>query len=271
MSFPDADLIRFWEARGAVEPLVRWTPLAGGNTNALWQVGDRVVKLYRPEGETPLFANDPGAEKIVLKALAGTGLAPEYVASAEGSLVYRLAEGRGWRPEDGVACVAGALARLHATAPPDGLPRKRMGRDRLVRQTMDLGENVPVVPGDVPPARAVFVHGDATAANALVAEGGVTFIDWQCPGVGDACDDIAVFLSPAMQAISGNRPLHAEEVEAFLAAYGEGEVTCRYRALAPLYQARMRGYCRWRAARGDDGYARASLLERGAPKPAAQS
>ncbi|EAQ13976.1 MULTISPECIES: phosphotransferase family protein [Maritimibacter] len=262
MSFPDADLIYFWEQQGAVEPLVRWKPLTGGNTNALWQVGDRVVKLYRPEADTPLFTNDPNAERQVLRALKGTNLAPELIAAEGDSLVYRLAPGRGWQPEDGVACVAERLSRLHAIEAPEGLPHKPMGKDALVQQTMALGENVPVVPDDLPKAREAFIHGDATAANALVSEGRVTFIDWQCPGVGDACDDIAVFLSPAMQVISGNRPLTEDEVEGFLAAYGEGDVTERYRALAPLYQARMRGYCRWRAARGDDGYGKASLLER---------
>ncbi|MAM63549.1 aminoglycoside phosphotransferase family protein [Maritimibacter sp. UBA3975] len=262
MSFPDADLIHLWEKRGAVEPLRRWKPLTGGNTNALWQVGDRVVKLYRPEAETPLFANDPKSERVVLRALAGTGLVPEFVAAEGDSLVYKLAEGRGWQPEDGMACVAETLAGLHAMAPPEGIPDKPVGKDALVRQTLALGEDVPVVPDEVPRADKVFIHGDATAANALVSDGGVTFIDWQCPGVGDACDDIAVFLSPAMQVISGNRPLTENEVDTFLAAYGEGDVTERYRALRPLYQARMRGYCRWRAARGDDGYGKASLLER---------
>jgi hypothetical protein len=261
VSSPDADLIRFWERRGAVDPLVRWVPLTGGNTNLLWQVGERVVKLYRPGGDTPLFRNDPAAERIALRALEGTGLAPAFVAAGSESLVYRLADGRGWVPEDGVARVAETLARLHAVEPPQGLPENTMGKDALARQTRALGEEVPDVPADMPPARPVFIHGDATAANALVSDDGVTFIDWQCPAVGDACDDIAVFLSSAMQVISGNRPLREAEVDDFLAAYGDTEVAERYRALRPLYAARMRGYCRWRAARGDDGYARAARLE----------
>lgn len=240
----------------------RWVPLTGGNTNDLWQVVDRVVKRYRPEAQTPLFANDPNAECQALRALAGTGLAPRFVAFEAGTLVYARAEGRGWTPADGVACVAETLAKLHAIKAPVGLPVHPQGPAALARQTRDLGEHVPQVPEDLPPCTPVFVHGDATAANALVRDGQLTFIDWQCPGRGDACDDIAIFLSPAMQVISGNRVLSEDEVAAFLAAYGEGDVTRRYRALRPLYAARMRGYCRWRAARGDAGYGEAALLEK---------
>lgn len=262
MRYPDAELIAYWEAQGAVAAGLRWEVLTGGNTNALWRVGDRIVKQFREEAETPLFANNPGDEQIALRTLAGTGLAPRLIAAEGDSVVYQRVEGMGWQPEDGVEIVARALADLHGRDVPAGLPHAPMGKDKLVAKTMELGVDVPVVPDDLPPAKPVFLHGDPTAANALVHGDDVTFIDWQCPAEGDACDDLAIFLSPAMQAMSGNRPLTEDEVNGFLVAYGDDGVTARYRALAPLYAARMRGYCRWRAARGDDGYARASLLER---------
>lgn len=256
---PDAELVAFWEGRGAVPKGAVWEPLTGGNTNALWRVGMRVVKRFQPGGETPLFGNDAVAEALALRALTGTGLAPEFVDATEGSLVYGLAPGRTWVPADGVEPVARALARLHAQHIPEGLPEVDLSVAAMSYQTRNLrGDPPPVY--DAPMSRA-FLHGDATAANVLVHDGAVTFIDWQCPGAGDAAHDLHLFLSPAMQVISGNEPLSLAEIETFLAAYGEGAVTQRYRALAPLYAERMRAYCLWRAARGDAGYAEAARAE----------
>nr|WP_255553425.1 phosphotransferase [Maritimibacter sp. DP1N21-5] len=235
--------------------------LTGGNTNETWRVGERIVKRFREGGETPIFGNDVRSERLALRVLKGTGLAPELIDAEGDTVVYRRVTGEVWRPEHGVEGVAKALARLHAQPIPEGLAHADLRKNELVRQTLVMSGKVPPVPDDLPPATEVFLHGDATAANVLVHDDEVTLIDWQCPASGDAAADIAVFLSPAMQWMSGNNPLSPEEVEGFLAAYGNEEVAARYRALAPLYAARMRAYCRWRAARGDEGYGKASLLE----------
>lgn len=259
MSSPDADLVRLWEARGVVPSGAVWIPLTGGNTNALWRVGDVVVKRFVPGAETPLFPNDPAAERLALTALHGTGLAPDLIAAEGDSLVYRLVAGQGWQCADGVACVAKALARLHRQPIPDGLPQKQSD---VIGDARALGAtDLPEWPLNAPDVAPVFLHGDATAANALVDGDSVTFIDWQCPAVGDPCEDISVFVSPAMQIVSGNEPLSRAETETFLEAYGDETVATRYRALAPLFAARMRAYCLWRAARGDAGYAQAAKAE----------
>ncbi len=261
MPSPDVEFAHFWIARGAVDGAHEREPLTGGNTNETWRVGDRIVKRFREGGETPIFGNDVRSERLALTALEGTGLAPELIDAEGDTVVYRRIEGEVWRPAHGVEVVAQALAALHAQPIPEGLAHADLRKDVLVQQTLTMSGKVPPVPDDLPPAREVFLHGDATAGNALVTDGRVTFIDWQCPAFGDAAADVAVFLSPAMQWMSGNNPLTAEEVEGFLAAYGDAAVADRYRALAPLYAARMRAYCRWRAARGDEGYGKASLLE----------
>ncbi len=261
VSSPDDDFARFWVKRGAVDGSEPWVPLTGGNTNHTWRVGNRIVKRYREGGATPIFGNDVRSERLALTALDGTGLAPRLVDAAGDTVVYARVPGDGWRPSDAVEGAAQALAKLHAHPVPDSLPTCDLRKDALVRQVLEMGGTPPRVPTDTPPEKRVFLHGDATAANVLVHEAGVTFIDWQCPALGDAASDLAVFLSPAMQFMSGNDPLSGDQVEGFLAAYGDRAVTDRYRALAPLYSARMRAYCQWRAARGDRGYGRAALLE----------
>jgi len=278
---PPAALVAYWSKRlrGPFET-ARWHALAGGRTNSLWRVtGDRhdlVVKLFRPEAQTPLFCNDPDAEVRALEALQGIGIAPEYVANGitevGPSLVYAHVEGRSWQPPDDIAPVARSLARLHATPVPDELDSapghaadlRQQARDMLA-QIGAAGDAVlalePIPRDDSALTGKAFLHGDPTAGNALVSGRTITFIDWQCPVRGDPVLDLAVFLSPAMQWVSGNRPLTTAEEGAFLAAYGDEGIAARYRALAPLFHWRMAAYCLWRAARGDAGYSEAATLE----------
>lgn len=290
-----------------IAPGASWVVLTGGRTNATWRIDTTttpnttpntgpntgtntgpnalpdtgpaptsiVCKLYRPGGDTPLFANDPGAEAEALAALTGSDLAPRLIAAGEtpagGSLLYTHVPGRPWRDGDDPAPVARALSKLHAAAPPKGLSRLPLGGAALAAQAQEMldglgapGRALAELIPDGPPLRAatpVFLHGDATAGNVLVGSAGITFIDWQCPALGDATADLATFLSPAMQALSGNVPLSPEAEAAFLAAYGDPKVAARYRALARLYHARMAAYCLWRAARGDAGYGPAAELE----------
>jgi thiamine kinase len=284
---PPAGLVAFWRARRAdLFPVgARWQALSGGRTNAVWHItgGSRplVVKLYREAAHTPLFANDADAEAASLAALAGTRLAPELVAVARTpagrSLVYTHVAGRPWASRDDPAPVAAALARLHGQPLPEGLPHAPLGPDRLRAEALamcdDIGAIGAGIAAQVPRAdvaddtpHAVFIHGDATAANTLVTPAGVTFIDWQCPAIGDPADDLAVFLSPAMQIVSGNPPLTPAQEAAFLAAYAsaapDGTATiARYRGQARLYHARMGAYAMWRAARGDGEYAAAARAE----------
>lgn len=278
---PPAALVSYWSKRiGGPFVNADWQPLAGGRTNRLWRVTgaqqDLVVKLFRPEAQTPLFCNDPQAEVRALEALHGIGIAPEFVANGVTdvgpSLVYAHVEGRRWQPRDEIAPVARALAKLHATPVPEKFSRAPAQAEELRRQAHDMlaqtgaagaailalepePQSDAVLPGNV------FLHGDPTAGNTLVSGRSITFIDWQCPTCGDPVLDLSVFFSPAMQVVSGNRPLNHAGEQAFLAAYGDDDVARRYRALAPLLHWRMAAYCLWRAARGDAGYGEAAALE----------
>lgn len=278
---PPPDLVAHWSGEAGILPAgAGWAPLHGGRTNASWRVsgggGAFVVKLFRPGSGTPLFPNDPEAEAAALTALTDTGLAPRLLAKAitpaGASVVYAHVAGRGWRPGDDPADVARALARLHREPAPPVLPEASSEPAALRAQALGmlagLGEagaalaaREPTPAAGLPAVRPVFLHGDATASNTLVTPGGITFIDWQCPARGDPGLDLAIFLSPAMQTVSGNRPLTATETARFLSAYRDETVAARYRALAPLFHWRMAAYCLWRAARGDEGYREAAALE----------
>jgi len=285
---PPAGLVAFWQAQAPAlfPPTAAWRALSGGQTNAVWHVSDGpralVVKLYSAGAQTPLFANDPDAEEASLIALDGTGLAADRLAAAltplGRSLVYAHLPGRPWTTGDDPVAVAEGLARLHAQPPTTALPILPFGPARLRDDTVAICETLgpegaallaclPVSITAPAEAQPVFIHGDPTAANTLLTPEGVRFIDWQCPGIGDPADDLAVFLSPAMQVVSGNAPLGGAQEARFLAGYAKAAIwgqdtVARYRAVAPLYHARMTAYALWRARRGDAIYARAAEAER---------
>ncbi|SLN23913.1 Phosphotransferase enzyme family protein [Pseudoruegeria aquimaris] len=263
------------ERGGLIPPSTRWAPLAGGRSNALWRLcgegTDLVCKLYRPARGNALFPNDAEAEATALRALEGTGLAPRFrgqAASALGTVIlYEFLPGT-----HGAAApemVAVALGRLHRLPIRPGLRKSvtkpaeisRMGAQFLAGSKQDcLWKLRPEAP-DVPPVERCLIHGDAVPANIVLTPEGPVFIDWQCPALGDPAEDLANFLSPAMQQVYGRGPLPAAEVEAFLVAYPAPAIVARYRRLAPLFHWRMAAYCDWKARRGEAEYEMARDLE----------
>jgi hypothetical protein len=247
-------------------PQAPWIPLSGGRTNRVWRVGARVVKVYAPDADSPLFPNDPEAEARALVHFGPMGLAPRLVARGDGWVAYDHVPGQCWRsgPED----VARLLARLHQSkAPAEGFRPLAGGSAALQAQVCRLvGLACPGVPMPkvalVAPAAACPLHGDAVPGNIIrKPDGGLCLIDWQCPAIGDPAEDLAVFLSPAMQQIYRGVPLSAAEVDAFLNAYPDPATADRYLALKPLFHLRMAAHCLWRAARGAEGYEQAARLE----------
>lgn len=108
----------------------------------------------------------------------------------------------------------------------------------------------PTAPDVVPSGRRALLHGDPVPGNLILSPDGPVLIDWQCPATGDPTEDLAIFLSPAMQMFYRGRPLSADEAATFLGAYGDAATVARYRALAPWHHWRMAAYCLWRMARG---------------------
>lgn len=238
-----------------------WQPLQGGRSNRVWRIGDLVVKHYRPETATPLFPNDPATEAAALRQF-GPDLAPEYRASGAGWLAYGFLPGPCWA--SGPADVARLLFRVHRATPPAGLRRLPMGAAAIAADAAGFaGPGLPPCP-QVPPVdlpAPVPVHGDPVPGNIVVTARGLRLIDWQCPGLGDPVDDLALFLSPAMQWLYRGAPLAEAEVAAFLAAYPDAATVRRYLVLRPVLHWRIAAHCAFRAARGDAAYADALRLE----------
>lgn len=237
-------------------------PLLGGRCNRLWRIGDVVVKVYARDAARPLFPNDPLAEAAVLRALAGSGLAPDLLIAGQGWIAYRHVAGDSWRQDP--RPVALALAAVHRQTPPPGLRRLPLGAMALAAAARAMARpGLPPLPdvAEVALPRPGLVHGDAVPGNLIAGPGGLLLIDWQCPGLGDPAEDLALFLSPAMQHLYRGAPLTVVEQAAFLAAYPDPETVARYRHLRPLLHWRIAAHCALRAAEGAADYRAALALE----------
>ncbi|MFA5580758.1 MAG: aminoglycoside phosphotransferase family protein [Paracoccaceae bacterium] len=256
----------------------RWVALAGGRSNRSWCIDGRLVcKLFRPERATSLFPNDSVAEARVLTALAGTGLAPRLVGDVETyvghCLLYHYVRGAPLAASRDAFFRAGAaLRRLHCQPIPGGLRVLRRDVAAIIEQAQALLAECeskaasalmqnPPSGGCADDPSGVFLHGDPVPANIIDSPAGIVFIDWQCPAVGDACEDIAIFLSPAMQCLYGAGPVSDSLADSFLAGYGADDIIARYRIRAPFYHYRLAAYCLWQAERGAPGYEAAARAE----------
>lgn len=256
-----------------------WTPLKGGRSNSLWRVrfgqSDWVCKLFHAPDNNPLFPNDSSAEAIALATLSGTDLAPELIKTVSTPaglcILYRFIHGRPARARPEQA--ARLLGRLHQSGHLPAVRKLPSGSDALAshaarilalcHQSADLKALRPEV-GSLAPITPVLIHGDATAANIITSNSEVVLIDWQCPALADATEDIAAYLSPAMQVLSTGSVLSETQIVAFLNAYPDPKTIIRYKTLAPLYHWRMAAYCRWKSEAGHQEYARAETCERAA-------
>ncbi len=244
-----------------------WRALSGGRTNRLWKVGTAVVKSYDPAAASPLFPNDPQAEARALDRLGPTGLGPRLIGAGPSWVAYAFVEGRSWRSDP--AQVARTLFRLHRQDAA-GFRPLASGSAALLAQAQAMARDcqgrLPPPPADpcLPPIPVpCLIHGDAVAGNMIAGSAGLTLIDWQCPAAGDPTEDLATFLSPAMQWLYRGEILASEATEAFLSAYPDPRIAERYRRLAPLYRWRMAAHCLWKAERGAPDYAQALALELG--------
>lgn len=261
----------------------RLIPLPGGRSNGIWRVEEGsvrlIAKLYRPGRSSELFPNDAQAEQIALEALQGRGIAPSLLGQVQTErgpcVIYTHIEGAHLAPSSDSFERAGiALAALHQIAPVCGLREIPSGASEMLRMARNFleglkGEDVqklyahieastlPILSSAAP----VFLHGDAVPGNIIDGPQGIVLIDWQCPAKGDPCEELATFLSPAMQSLYGAGPISPALETAFLRGYGNTETEARYRVLAPYFHLRLAAYCLWQAAQGEDDYLAAARLE----------
>ena len=246
--------------------------MTGGRSNHVWRAGPTVIKAYQHSHKNPLFANDSIREQFSLKALAGTGMAPQFLAAGTVNgtnwLAYSHIEGVVWRTD--TRHVAQLLGRLHDHIGFDGLPKGMNGSVELANQTLAILEqcNTPnQLRGLTPMGQVtaienlVLIHGDPVPGNLVEHDGTLTLIDWRCPQLGDPAEDLALFLSPAMQLLYRGKPLAQDEENAFLNAYPDRAVVARLQALKPWFHWRMAAYCLWRSEQGSRCDHDAMMLE----------
>ncbi|MBL8562743.1 MAG: phosphotransferase [Gemmobacter sp.] len=237
-----------------------WHPLEGGRSNQVWRCGTVVVKQYRPEAATPLFPNDPALEAAALCAFSPLGLAPALLARGDGWIAWRHVSGRIWQGEPGVAAL---LQHLSLAQGFPGLAVRPMGARAIAAQARSFAPSgLPPLPelAEVALPKPSVLHGDLVPGNILSTERGLCLIDWQCPAMGDPVDDLALFLSPAMQWLYRGKVLEADARQGLLAQL-PAPLADRYRHLAPVLHWRIAAHCALRAGRGDAGYDTALRLE----------
>lgn len=254
-----------------------WRPLFGGRSNCAWQVTGEdpdqaaILKLYRFPAQNPLFPNDPQAEARLLTHLAKTGIAPSIIASFETALgfcnLYKAVPGTPWTTN--VQQVAELISKLHRTIAPNRLRQAPNGSEALLEQADKilaecsegsmLQQHRPKQ--HVPPSKqTVLLHCDIVPGNLIQNDSGLHLIDWQCPAVGDATEDLAMFLSPAMQLLYRGSPLTKAEEKTFL-SFQSADQKERYHELVPFYHYRMAAYCLWQSERDRPDYAQGFEVE----------
>ncbi len=198
----------------------------------------------------------------MLRELSGTDLAPRLreVGTTQGFhwILYDHIHGVSWK--SGTSKVAELLARVHEKSVRVDLVSGPNGSAELVCQSLNILQRCSdqqalqsLKPaGSVDPTCDVtLLHGDPVPGNILVSEKHMQLIDWQCPVIGDPAEDLAIFLSPAMQFLYRGEVLTAKEEMEFLDAYPGKKRVARYMDLRPWYHWRMAVYCHWRSQRGD--------------------
>ncbi len=206
-----------------------------------------------------MYPNLPDHEAAALTALGPRGLSPQLIEHRPGVITYRFVPGPMWRR--GVSEVAVVLHTIHSGPAPGGLRRLCASAQEARAHGDEMTNAVPIGaarelracrPVDVSPAavrRRSLVHTDCGPGNIVRSRNGLVLIDWQCPGLGDAVEDIACFLSPAMMILYGFRPHTARASAQFLSAYGDAAVVERYRQQGASWHYRIGAYCVWRADR----------------------
>ncbi|HVI88010.1 MAG TPA: aminoglycoside phosphotransferase family protein [Dongiaceae bacterium] len=246
-------------------------PLAGGYLNQVFRLigpfGDWVVKKFKLSSELTLFPNLARAEARALGILGPLGIAPRLIEFIDDPdhgmiLIYAFHAGAIWPGPSAaevdvpsLAAVAALLKRQHQltvdgfrdvpVTPTDILAQGDQFLAQLER-AQELHRLRPV-PADHPVLlRRSLLHTDVGPGNLIVGPQGLRLIDWQCPALGDAAEDLCAFLSPAFQILYGRQPLTPAQRAAFLFAYDDRRVSDRLQLLEPFFHWRMAAYCSMR-------------------------
>ena len=208
----EVELRDFLAKQGLADNGSAFRKLKGGYLNSVWRVdtpdGCLVAKEFAKPMTGTLFPNLPEDEAEALRRLAGLDVAPDLVGFWPDAslLVYDYVEGDMW--DGDMASVARLLLRKEAADPtgfrtvpltiPDIIAEgdALFARCRTPSVTSTSGQGAATTKALPDP------HGYRREPRG--AGSGLRLIDWQCPAIGDICEDIYSFLSPAFQ-ILGER------------------------------------------------------------------
>lgn len=248
----------------------------GGQTSQVWRLSrsvgpDLIVKASHPDCSTPLFPNDPAQEWRAMVFLSARGIAPQpdsfTTLPTGGSLLLSQAvvETEAARAKT----LAKLLAQIHASPPWRGLVKINLEPQSVLDQgaAMMSGDSMPkwlehLKPRITEPGRIDLrlIHRDLVPANVVVTQRGkAVALDWQCPALGDPCEDIAHATSPAMQSLSQRHP--RIDIEEVAEAYPDPGIRARFFQVEPLYRWRMACYCLWKLRHGEEQYSAALDME----------
>ena len=245
--------------------------LKGGYLNTVWRVdfGEKclVAKEFSEPLAGTLFPNLPEDEAEALRRLAGLGVAPDLVGYWPDAslLVYDFVEGDMW--DGDMQSVATLLNRKEAAdatgfrVVPLTIPDIIAEGDALFARCTSPPDATPPPRTEVPPPKKLsLIHTDI-GVNLVGAGENLRLIDWQCPAIGDICEDVYSFLSPAFQILGERAPLTDAQVHDFWSALSRPDLLERYTVLRPAYAWRFAGYCAWRAEVLEDAEIRARYAQ----------
>ena len=253
----EVELRDFLAKQGLADNGSAFRKLKGGYLNSVWRVDTPERCLVAKEFAKPmtgtLFPNLPEDEAEALRRLEGLDVAPELVGFWPDAslLVYDFVEGEMW--DGDMASVAQLLLRKEAADPtgfrsvPLTIPDIIAEGDALFARCISPPDVIPPPQAKVPPPQKLsLIHTDI-GVNLIGAGSNLRLIDWQCPAIGDICEDIYSFLSPAFQILGERAPLTDAQAGDFWDALARPDLEARYELLRPAYAWRFAGYCAWRA------------------------
>ena len=258
--------------------------LTGGFWNRVYRLRskedtsmDWVVKQFVQVPVNPMFPILPTAEYAALQFLEEEECAPTPIAFISDSpigslLVYAYVQGTSWNGDlEAAATVLARVQRIPIDAfatnafrklPTESPELLEHADEMLQRHLSVLSESVRELRPEVsmqsahPHQRDVLVHTDCGPGNMVSSPSGLRLIDWQCPGIGDGLQDVATFLSPAMQVLYGYPVLTYSQERQFLDAYVAAlcssesdaqETHARFHLVRSSHHYRFAAYCAMRA------------------------
>ena len=253
----EAELRSFLLKIGLVGSSAQLHKFRGGLHNSVWRVStcdhSLVAKEFSAAATGTLFPNSPEDEAAALRRLAGLKVAPDLIGfwPEVKLLVYDYVEGEMW--DDDVVGVADLLLRKEA-ADPTGFRHVVLTCEDILAEGDAFFARCKRIPEasrpsltDVSRAKKLsLIHTDV-GVNLVGAGVGLRLIDWQCPAVGDICEDIYSFLSPAFQILGERPPLTALQIRNFWDALQRPDLAQRYTQLRAAFAWRFSGYCACRA------------------------